>query len=125
MQTPRTRASAQGVQAGSKLDHLDKTDVVARELGNDTHFESLEADNANPRTCRDSYAGPKFVDQDPALFTHVELFFQALIRWCESLTFDQQSLPLGDFEHAWLTGSRPHAPPPSRRPNSSSSAATR
>ena len=68
------------VESSGELDHLDESDVVAGQLGNDPHLESLEAHNADPRTGRDSYPGPKFIHEQSALFAGLEFFLQPLIR---------------------------------------------
>ena len=81
----------------------DEPDVVAGQLGNNPHLESLEAHNADPRTSRDSYAGPKFIHQQSALFARLKFFLQTLIRWREYFAVDMQRLPLGDFEHRSVT----------------------
>ena len=64
----RSRLRRSAVESGGELDHLDEPDVVAGQLGNDPHLETLEAHNSDPRTGRDSHPGTKFVHQQSALF---------------------------------------------------------
>jgi hypothetical protein len=63
----RSNSPVQGFESGGKLDHLHEPDIVAGQLGNNPHLESFEAHNADPRTGRDSNAGPKFIHQQSAL----------------------------------------------------------